>query len=128
MIDEITLNNGQKVKIKPKISINALRKFQDKGLLPKSLLQAFVGGDEKPEKMEPYLINSSWIAYLNANPNPEMTQEQFEEKLDLNFDLSGKILTEMISGSAKADAKFANGFKRSTKKGNGKDRKRKHQK
>lgn len=128
MIDEITLNNGEKVRIKPKISIKALRVFQDKGLLPESLLQAFVGADKEPKKMEPYLINSTWIAYLNANPDTKMSQDDFEDKLDLDFEQSGKILTEMISGSAKADARFANGFKRSSKKGNGKDRKRKHRK
>lgn len=127
MITQITLNDGETVKVKPKISIHALRKFQSEGLLPKSLLQAFVGADKEPDKMEPYLINAAWLAYVNGNPGTTMTQEQFEDKLDLNFELFGKILVDMIGNVAESDNKLASSFKRSTKKGSRKDKRKRHQ-
>jgi len=120
MIREIKLNDGKTVQVEPKISIHALRRFQKEGLLPESLLAKFVGAEKNPGDMEPYLINSAWLAFVNKNPNTSMTQDDFEDKLNLDFELFGQILAEMVSGSVKADATMAQGFRQSTKKGHGK--------
>lgn len=113
---KLTFNDDTTVTINPRISIKKLREFQRQKLLPASLLEAFVNADKDPQKMEPYLINSVWIAYLNANPTTNMTQAEFEDKIGLDFALFGEVLTEMVGGTAKADAKMAQGFKRATKK------------
>lgn len=115
-IHEIELNDGTKVNLKPDISIKKLRQFQREGLLPESLLDSFVNAESDPKKMEPYLINAAWVAYRNANPTSQMEQDDFEDQLPLDFELFGEILAEMVGGSAKADGKLAQGFKRSTKK------------
>lgn len=113
---KIELNDGTVVEINPRISIKKLRKFQAENLLPASLLNAFVGAEKEPEKMEPYLINAAWIGFVNANPTTTMTQDEFEDNVTLDFELFGEILAEMVGGTVKADGKLAQGFKRSTKK------------
>jgi len=129
MTDKITLNDGTEVSIKPRITLKTLRDFQAKDELPKSLLQAFVGAEDKPEIMEPYLMNAAWLAYINANKDDHMTKDEFESKIDLDLELLGAILAQMVGGTAKADAKLAQSFKRATKKSKGKTgRKRKAQK
>ncbi|MFV0979422.1 hypothetical protein [Latilactobacillus sakei] len=112
----IELNDGSTVEINPRISIKKLRKLQNEGMLPASLLNAFVGAEKEPEKMEPYLINAAWIGFANANPTTMMAQDEFEDKITLDFALFGEILAEMVGGAAKSDGKLAQGFKRSTKK------------
>lgn len=101
------------VRINTQLKVSKLRKLQNAGLLPKSFFSILAKAENNPEELEPFMMTAAYAAYSNANTEP-MTQEEFESHLNLDFELFGKILSEIVGGTAK-EGKLSSGFKRATK-------------
>lgn len=113
MIDEITLKNGQKVKISTKLSLAAMKIARSEGLISDTLIADMLQLEKDPTKMNfEDMENSPFIAYRNANPNG-MSREEFEQLVPYDVDLFGQVYAGIISGEAQKK-QMAENFKKVT--------------
>lgn len=113
MIDEITLKNGQKVKISTKLSLAEMKIARSEGLISDTLIADMLQLEKDPTKMNfEDMENAPFIAYRNANPNG-MSREEFEVLVPYDVDLFGQVYAGIISGEAHKK-QMAENFKKAT--------------
>lgn len=121
-ITEVTLlytgaNNEiveKRVPVRTRITNGQLKRFQHQDLLPKSFFKVFSDAEQKPEVMEPYMASTVYAAYLAANPSNPMSQEEFDDHLELDLETQGRILAQVFS-KPELSTRMAMNFKRSTR-------------
>ncbi|WP_024622180.1 hypothetical protein [Metaclostridioides mangenotii] len=122
MIKYITLNDGQEVKLNTSITLNAFLKAQEQGYFTKNILSAMMGivtksgnpSDALGGLTDTDILNSPYMAYLNANPNG-MSKEEFDSNIPIDMELCFEIIGEILSGNVKSKPQLAQNFQKSTK-------------
>lgn len=115
----LELNDGTSVTINPNVTALTMKRLRDKEEFCTSLmLNAMVREEDISEFA---LMDAAFLAYRQANPDG-MPYESFLSKMSLDFEALSPIFIDVIS--SKKNTKFAQGFKKSTKK----KQQQKHQK
>ncbi|MBC2106151.1 hypothetical protein [Listeria booriae] len=98
----ITLKDGTEVKIDPSLSLAAIRRAKNEGLLSKRFLNDLMAAENNPDKMNfDDMENAVYLAFRNANPTSAYTREQFEDLWTYNIQTAGEVYTAMLSGEIK---------------------------
>lgn len=113
----LELLNKQKVKLDTKLKLRTLEIAEDMGLISKGFLGRILSiatnaknsnnistSDVISNIDDRDLMNSPYLAYLNANKEDSMSYEEFSELLPLNIRLFAEIYMEILSESGSEES------------------------
>ncbi|MGG1328629.1 hypothetical protein ABE222_18060 [Bacillus tropicus] len=115
MLEQITLANGEEVKVNVNLTALTLFKLEKEGVIGKSFLGTLLttGGTQNIDLLDAFRV--VYAAYRQATPSEYMGFEEFMEQYEVNmteaFEIFGAVL-----GKQKDKNKMAQGFQNKAKK------------
>lgn len=111
MIETITLNDGEIVKVNPNVNALTMKRLRDEeGFGTSLILNAMM---TKNEISEFAAMDAAFLAYRQANPDG-MKYKEFLGKIDFDLEQFLPLFAEVITKKKKT--KFAEDFKKKTNK------------
>lgn len=115
-IKELELLNGKTVSINTRLSLGAVRKYQNEGLLDKKFVNKMLTNDTSQASISlEDLVDAVYVAYLNGGG--ELDFDTFSFNCPLDLELLGQIYTQMLTGGRGAKkSQFREAVQQATKK------------